>query len=441
MPLPNSGVMSLGMIRGEFGQSGNVALSRYYRGGGLVPNSPKNYNISTGGRISHSMFFGASKEMTPEEAGQLAADGRYVFSKENSNWIGPNFQLYQDKNYQNGMYNNAVFPNHKGGLGNWNFQWYFNNMGFGATEDKCTVVLSSGGRGPGAPGLNYVRRSNGTNVGFRTIYASSWDDNYATGEAISIFEVDCDRREVIEINSYHSTWWTGRAHVSGCYILPGGNYGVLSVASYPNTNAATILPGEMVAIAMGGMGGGWDVGVSGDTVLQCSAEWYNFCISAMVYGDTNRAWSMHGTGMLGQNRDVRFVTLRKLRAGESPSNRFIHNTWLSTRVGDRRYDYFWRPGSSWYMYAGHVIWLDQGRGNSGVEQTTIVSWSCDNPNVVPVMVRGRIWVGVRDYYNTPTDGEAYSNFSITLRSVVSGQQYSVSTGAGNVFAYTQSNGD
>ena len=442
MPLPNSGVMSLNMIRNEFGQSGNVSLSRYYRGGGLVPNSPKNYSISTGGRISHSMFYGASKELTPEEAAQLAAQGMYSFSRENSNWIGDDFAFYQSANYQNGVYNNAVFPDHKEGMAAWNFQWYFNNMGFAATDSKCMVVFIGGGRGCGAPGINYVRNVGGWNVGFRNIYSASWDDDRATGEAISIFEVDCDRREIAEINSYHSSWRWGRAHVSAVHILPGGGWGVLSISSYPNSNNSLLQAGEVAIFAMGGAAGGWNIGVGGADVLQCCAEWYNFCIAAMIYGNYAKYWNMNGPGMTYASRDPRIVTIRKFREGESSANRFIHNTWISVTNLSSSYVPLPMPGygSDWTMYPGHVMWIDNGRGANAAEQSSIVSWSCDNPKVKPMLYKGKIYAGVDDAYGSDLE-EDYSNFSITLRANVSGQQYSVSTGAGKVrMHYNQTGG-
>lgn len=48
------------MIHAEFGGPTPVSLSNYYRGGGLVPNTPANQNIPTSGPIALSHFYGAA---------------------------------------------------------------------------------------------------------------------------------------------------------------------------------------------------------------------------------------------------------------------------------------------------------------------------------------------------------------------------------------------
>lgn len=60
MPLQNSGAISLLNIATEFGGSAPHSINEYYRGGGLVPNTPANSNIPTSGTISFSQFYGAS---------------------------------------------------------------------------------------------------------------------------------------------------------------------------------------------------------------------------------------------------------------------------------------------------------------------------------------------------------------------------------------------
>lgn len=86
------------------------------------------------------------------------------------------------------------------------------------------------------------------------------------------------------------------------------------------------------------------------------------------------------------------------------------------------------------------MWIDNGRGANAAEQSSIVSWSCDNPKVKPMLYKGKIYAGVDDAYGSDLE-EDYSNFSITLRANVSGQQYSVSTGAGKVrMHYNQTGG-
>lgn len=61
MALPTSGPISLGMVRTEFGVSGQIKMSMLYRGGGIVPNTPANSGVPTSGAIKLSNFYGASK--------------------------------------------------------------------------------------------------------------------------------------------------------------------------------------------------------------------------------------------------------------------------------------------------------------------------------------------------------------------------------------------
>jgi hypothetical protein len=57
MALPSSGSLSLLSLVNEFGGSGSVGLSEYYRGGAFVPDIPTNGNIPTSGTISVSNFY------------------------------------------------------------------------------------------------------------------------------------------------------------------------------------------------------------------------------------------------------------------------------------------------------------------------------------------------------------------------------------------------
>jgi hypothetical protein len=57
MALPSSGSLSLLSLVNEFGGSGSVGLSEYYRGGSFVPNIPTNNSIPTSGTISVSNFY------------------------------------------------------------------------------------------------------------------------------------------------------------------------------------------------------------------------------------------------------------------------------------------------------------------------------------------------------------------------------------------------
>ena len=64
MPLQTSGTITLAQIQTEFGGSNPIGLNEYYRGGGLVPNTPVNANIPTSGQIALSNFYGGSKSVT-----------------------------------------------------------------------------------------------------------------------------------------------------------------------------------------------------------------------------------------------------------------------------------------------------------------------------------------------------------------------------------------
>lgn len=60
MPLPASGTISLNDLQNEFGGSNPIAISEYYRGGGLVPDIPANSSVPASGQISLSNFYNAT---------------------------------------------------------------------------------------------------------------------------------------------------------------------------------------------------------------------------------------------------------------------------------------------------------------------------------------------------------------------------------------------
>lgn len=65
MPIPGPGTaISMTTIATEFGGTVPHSLSEYYRGGGLVPNTPTNAAIPTSGTISMSNFYGSSARAT-----------------------------------------------------------------------------------------------------------------------------------------------------------------------------------------------------------------------------------------------------------------------------------------------------------------------------------------------------------------------------------------
>jgi len=64
MPIPGPGpAISMTTIATEFGGSVPHSLSEYYRGGGLVPNTPTNAAIPTSGTISMSNFYGSANRV------------------------------------------------------------------------------------------------------------------------------------------------------------------------------------------------------------------------------------------------------------------------------------------------------------------------------------------------------------------------------------------
>lgn len=58
--LPSSGTITMADLQTEFGGSNPVAITEYYRGGGLVPDYYSNQGIPTSGQISLSDFHGGS---------------------------------------------------------------------------------------------------------------------------------------------------------------------------------------------------------------------------------------------------------------------------------------------------------------------------------------------------------------------------------------------
>ena len=81
MALPGSGQLSINDIVGEFGGSAPHALSEYYRGGSLVPDSATNSGVPTSGQIKISDFYGAANQLwattvtvgTTNQAGPLGS--------------------------------------------------------------------------------------------------------------------------------------------------------------------------------------------------------------------------------------------------------------------------------------------------------------------------------------------------------------------------------
>lgn len=65
MPIPGPGTaISMTTIATEFGGTVPHSLSEYYRGGGLVPNTPGNAAIPTSGQIAMNNFYGSANRNT-----------------------------------------------------------------------------------------------------------------------------------------------------------------------------------------------------------------------------------------------------------------------------------------------------------------------------------------------------------------------------------------
>jgi len=65
MPIPGPGTaISMTTIATEFGGTVPHSLSEYYRGGGLVPNTPTNAAIPTSGQIAMGNFYGSANRST-----------------------------------------------------------------------------------------------------------------------------------------------------------------------------------------------------------------------------------------------------------------------------------------------------------------------------------------------------------------------------------------
>lgn len=455
MPLHTSGSMSLNQIRGEFGGTGQLRLSQFYRGGGRVPNSPKNYSISTGGRIAHSMFYGASKEMTALDAVNLAIAGMTQFGRENGNWIGSNFAYYADGPYKNGWWGGAVFPNHKSGAGEWNYTWYYNNMSFAPTEDKCTVVIIAAGRNPGAPSIQSVRKTDGNYVGFTEVWRSYHDAvDRVVGEAFAVYEVACDRREVAAVNSYHTTWHTDRAHCTACHVLPGGNWRVLSVSGGVFNQGYTITAGDMCFVSMAGYAGWRHAGLGTWNTLGHGSNWGNGSAAAIAtcYGDSTRGFYIEDPYM--QKVPSKVLLLRKLPDGQTGAANAIHNNYLTTLTPANDVA-LWvgaagNPWSNGYRFdnyqgeftPGHIVYLAHRQGGQIAEEITLSSYSCSNPRIIPKIRNGRVYAVFNPISTAPED-QSYTSLTIAVRSIVSGQIISINLGAGTASytGYSLSSGD
>lgn len=93
MTIKSSGQLSLGEIMNEFGWPavGDRRLGRFYRAGGLVPNVPANYGISSSGVISIGQFYGARRV--------VPINGRYIINAS----LFLDYDMYITINFQTGQ--------------------------------------------------------------------------------------------------------------------------------------------------------------------------------------------------------------------------------------------------------------------------------------------------------------------------------------------------
>lgn len=83
MAIPTSGQLSWSLFRNEFGDTNPVAISEYYRGGLLVPNTTTNANVPTSpGTIRASNFYGAADISFPSTG---IAEANLVFDPSDAN--------------------------------------------------------------------------------------------------------------------------------------------------------------------------------------------------------------------------------------------------------------------------------------------------------------------------------------------------------------------
>lgn len=81
MALPSSGTISLTMIAAEFGVALPRSITQFYRGGGIVPNTPANAGVPTSGAISLTNFYGATA-YTPVSANYSGTPDGNTFQAE-----------------------------------------------------------------------------------------------------------------------------------------------------------------------------------------------------------------------------------------------------------------------------------------------------------------------------------------------------------------------
>jgi hypothetical protein len=110
MALQTSGPISLSDIKNEFNPFflGTYELSDFYKGGGLIPNTPVNYDIPFVGEIALSDFYGASA--APEYFPAIMGYDQY--STETACYQYTTVAVYQTVEFPD--LNNAIYSNLSG---------------------------------------------------------------------------------------------------------------------------------------------------------------------------------------------------------------------------------------------------------------------------------------------------------------------------------------
>lgn len=143
MALPGSGTLTLEMIRAEFGGGYPIALSQYYRGGGLVPNTGTNAAVPTSGAISVSNFYGAAN-YTPMSLGK------------SGDAYGSNFTTVAGGNVS--VTTDSVTISVSNGLGPFSYSWsYLSGASAGVgSPSSATTTFSRTAAAPVVDGENVV---------------------------------------------------------------------------------------------------------------------------------------------------------------------------------------------------------------------------------------------------------------------------------------------
>lgn len=299
------------MIRNEFGQSGALSLSKYYRGRGLVPNSPKNYSISTGGRIAHSMFRGASKELSAQEVTQTAWDSRQTFSR-----FAP---AASNTPWPDGWYRNDAWARETNPV---NIGYWFYNDGFQEVDDWCTIVISHSSPNP-STSISSIMDINGNGIGYsnvnsvKSVRASNGDVFFGDGGLTHtmVYHVNVDRRRIRNVHVYTATGPSrNNCQQESCLILPGRQT-VINQFQHNGAASFFIRHGDVIHTAQTKSWEHWGDMINHPYRLSAGIVWYNGNASSIMYGLDDRWYSLDAGGSAANILGIS-VRLRKLQAGQ-----------------------------------------------------------------------------------------------------------------------------